>query len=213
MLDEAEGADMLMVKPALAYLDVIRRVRESIDASARGVQRVGRVLGGEGRGRARLARRSRRSCARTCRPWFARARTSSSRITPARRWPGGGSERRAEVHGADGARRARDARRRQFAGAGVPRRRRHAALPAVRLGRRVRGRRRPALHRLRLLVGSADPRARTSRGAARDHRDGRARHELRRAVRAARSSSPSTSRPAIPVSSRCASSRPAPRRR
>ena len=28
-LDEAEGADMLMVKPALAYLDVIHRVRES----------------------------------------------------------------------------------------------------------------------------------------------------------------------------------------
>jgi porphobilinogen synthase len=28
MLDEAEGADILMVKPALAYLDVIRRVRE-----------------------------------------------------------------------------------------------------------------------------------------------------------------------------------------
>ena len=28
-LDEAEGADLLMVKPALAYLDVIRRVREA----------------------------------------------------------------------------------------------------------------------------------------------------------------------------------------
>jgi porphobilinogen synthase len=28
-LDEAEGADMLMVKPALAYLDVIREVRQS----------------------------------------------------------------------------------------------------------------------------------------------------------------------------------------
>ena len=28
-LDEAEGADMLMVKPALAYLDVIRRVRDA----------------------------------------------------------------------------------------------------------------------------------------------------------------------------------------
>jgi porphobilinogen synthase len=27
-LDEAEGADLLMVKPALAYLDVVRRVRE-----------------------------------------------------------------------------------------------------------------------------------------------------------------------------------------
>ncbi|MCB9915200.1 MAG: porphobilinogen synthase [Planctomycetes bacterium] len=30
-LDEAEGADVLMVKPALAYLDVIRRVREASD--------------------------------------------------------------------------------------------------------------------------------------------------------------------------------------
>jgi len=29
MLDEREGADMLMVKPALAYLDVLRRVREA----------------------------------------------------------------------------------------------------------------------------------------------------------------------------------------
>lgn len=28
LLDEAEGADMLMVKPALAYLDIIRRVRQ-----------------------------------------------------------------------------------------------------------------------------------------------------------------------------------------
>ena len=30
-LDVAEGADMLMVKPALPYLDVIRAVRESFD--------------------------------------------------------------------------------------------------------------------------------------------------------------------------------------
>ncbi len=29
LLDEAEGADILMVKPALAYLDVVRRVREA----------------------------------------------------------------------------------------------------------------------------------------------------------------------------------------
>jgi porphobilinogen synthase len=28
MLDIEEGADMLMVKPALAYLDVIRRIKE-----------------------------------------------------------------------------------------------------------------------------------------------------------------------------------------
>ena len=30
-LDLAEGADIIMVKPALAYLDVVRRVREAID--------------------------------------------------------------------------------------------------------------------------------------------------------------------------------------
>ena len=30
-LDIAEGADMVMVKPAMAYLDVLRRVRESVD--------------------------------------------------------------------------------------------------------------------------------------------------------------------------------------
>jgi porphobilinogen synthase len=30
-LDLAEGADMVMVKPALAYLDVIHRVRETFD--------------------------------------------------------------------------------------------------------------------------------------------------------------------------------------
>jgi porphobilinogen synthase len=31
LLDVAEGADIVMVKPALAYLDVIRRVRDAID--------------------------------------------------------------------------------------------------------------------------------------------------------------------------------------
>jgi porphobilinogen synthase len=30
-LDEAEGADMVMVKPALPYLDVLSRVREATD--------------------------------------------------------------------------------------------------------------------------------------------------------------------------------------
>jgi porphobilinogen synthase len=30
-LDAAEGADIVMVKPALPYLDVIRRVREATD--------------------------------------------------------------------------------------------------------------------------------------------------------------------------------------
>jgi porphobilinogen synthase len=31
LLDVAEGADIVMVKPALGYLDVVRRVRESVD--------------------------------------------------------------------------------------------------------------------------------------------------------------------------------------
>ena len=31
LLDVAEGADLVMVKPALAYLDVIRAVREAVD--------------------------------------------------------------------------------------------------------------------------------------------------------------------------------------
>lgn len=31
LLDVAEGADMVMVKPALAYLDVVRRVRDAVD--------------------------------------------------------------------------------------------------------------------------------------------------------------------------------------
>jgi porphobilinogen synthase len=30
-MDVAEGADIVMVKPALAYLDVIRAVREAVD--------------------------------------------------------------------------------------------------------------------------------------------------------------------------------------
>ena len=31
MLDIAEGADIVMVKPALSYLDVIRQVRDAVD--------------------------------------------------------------------------------------------------------------------------------------------------------------------------------------
>ena len=49
-LDVAEGADVLMVKPALPYLDVIRAVRERFDAAGRRVQRLRRVRDGEGRG-------------------------------------------------------------------------------------------------------------------------------------------------------------------
>ena len=58
-LDIAEGADMVMIKPALAYLDVIAAVR-AIDASARGgLQRERGVRDGEGGGGRTEVRRAR----------------------------------------------------------------------------------------------------------------------------------------------------------
>ena len=57
-LDVAEGADMLMVKPALAYLDIIRAVRERSRPPAGGLQRQRRVCHGEGGREQRLAGRA-----------------------------------------------------------------------------------------------------------------------------------------------------------
>ena len=51
-LDVAEGADVIMVKPALPYLDVIRAARERFDAAARRLQRLRRVRDGQGGRRA-----------------------------------------------------------------------------------------------------------------------------------------------------------------
>ena len=54
-LDVAEGADMLMVKPALSYLDVIRAVRERYPGAAPGgIQRQRGVFDGQGCRAARL---------------------------------------------------------------------------------------------------------------------------------------------------------------
>ena len=52
-LDLEEGADVLMVKPALPYLDVIRAVRERFDCPVVGLQRLGRVRDGARRPRQR----------------------------------------------------------------------------------------------------------------------------------------------------------------
>ena len=54
--DEAEHADITMVKPALAYLDVIRQVRDRTDLPLARVQRLRRVLDAQGCDRQRLAR-------------------------------------------------------------------------------------------------------------------------------------------------------------
>ena len=49
--DIEEGADIVMVKPALPNLDLIARARERFDAAAGGVQRERGVRDGEGGGR------------------------------------------------------------------------------------------------------------------------------------------------------------------
>ena len=47
-LDVEEGADIVMVKPALAYLDVIAGCARRVRRAGRRVQRVGRVRDAEG---------------------------------------------------------------------------------------------------------------------------------------------------------------------
>ena len=92
-LDIAEGADMVMVKPALAYLDVIAAVRQAFDVPVAAFHVSGRARDAESRGAARLARRRRgrarahhRDQARRCRLRAhlprPRARRASPRVTP-----------------------------------------------------------------------------------------------------------------------------------
>ena len=61
-IDVEEGADVVMVKPALPYLDVIAARARGGAGAGRRLQRVGRVRGAEGGRRARLDRRARRRC-------------------------------------------------------------------------------------------------------------------------------------------------------
>ena len=56
-LDIAEGADMVMVKPALTYLDVIAAVRAAVDVPVARLPREWGVRHGQGGGRAGLDRR------------------------------------------------------------------------------------------------------------------------------------------------------------
>ena len=59
LLDVDEGADMVMVKPALAYGDLIRAVKRATAPARRRLQRQRRVRHGQGRRRRRLHRRAR----------------------------------------------------------------------------------------------------------------------------------------------------------
>ena len=55
--DIQEGADIVMVKPALSYLDVLSQGASGVRRAARRVQRQRRIRDGEGRRRQRLDRR------------------------------------------------------------------------------------------------------------------------------------------------------------
>ncbi len=75
-LDVEEGADIVMVKPALPYLDVIRRVKDADRDAGRRLQRLRRVRDGQGgRGR-RLSGRARGRARDADRRSAARAPTS-----------------------------------------------------------------------------------------------------------------------------------------
>ena len=63
-LDAAEGADVVMVKPALPYLDVIRRVKDAHAAARRRLQRQRRVRDAQGRRRGRACSTSAPRCSR-----------------------------------------------------------------------------------------------------------------------------------------------------
>ena len=73
---------MVMVKPALPYLDVIRRVKDATRPAGRRLQRQRRVRDGQGRRRRRLPRRARRRARGADRRSAAPAPTSSSPTTP-----------------------------------------------------------------------------------------------------------------------------------
>ena len=54
-LDLAEGADMVMVKPGMPYLDLVRRVKETFRRADLRLPGVGRIFDADGGVRTRLA--------------------------------------------------------------------------------------------------------------------------------------------------------------
>ena len=64
LLDVEEGADVVMVKPALPYLDVIRRVKEATRVPVAAYNVSGEYAMVEGGRRGRLPRRARPPCSR-----------------------------------------------------------------------------------------------------------------------------------------------------
>ena len=181
LLDVAEGADMVMVKPALGYLDILRAVRDSVDIPVAAYNVSGEYAMVE---------------AAAAHGWINRDAAIVETLTSIRR---AGADVVLELLGFGVARQddcdrvtrrdVRPGRLRagpeghpgwgQLAGARVPGRRRDAALH--RPGRRalpLRPRRQRA-GRPDLLLGSDAARPRAPRGARRRRRGGRPRHVVR----------------------------------
>ena len=207
-LDLEEGADVLMVKPALAYLDVIRAVRERFDCpvaayNVSGEYAMVKAAAAAGHLDERAAALEslvaiKRAGADLVFTYWAKdlARVALTRSDALR--PGA----------------AADSRRGQLAGARDARgRARRAAVHAPGRGRVHRGRQRPPLRRLGALVGAAPLRPRRPGHARRRGGGARPRHD----ASARRPRPRSTSRPRSSTRCRrsrwCGSSRPAPRRR
>ena len=83
-LDIEEGADIVMVKPAITYLDVIARVKDDVRLPHRRVSRQRRVRDAEGGGAQRLDRRAAGDARNADRRSAAPAPTSSSPTTRAK---------------------------------------------------------------------------------------------------------------------------------
>ncbi len=222
LLDADEGADWLMVKPALPYLDVIRAVREAKPVAAVGLQRVRRVLGREGRGREWLARRGAHRAREPARD-SPRRRGPDHHVSRARRLEG-----KVAVTISKGSKGAANSKRQQSdawferakkvtpGGVNSPVRAFGSVggTPLVirsAMGAVIDGFGRPRVSRFRRLVGPADlgPRAPEDRRGRRSRMP--ARHVVRRAVPAGDRAGRGSRRARIPASSKCASCRRAPR--
>ena len=75
-LDLAEGADMVMVKPGMPYLDIVWRVKDAFQRADVCLPGQRRILDAEGRGGQRLAGRKEGACSSRCSPSSAQAPTA-----------------------------------------------------------------------------------------------------------------------------------------
>ena len=227
---------MVMVKPAVPYLDIVSRVKRELGVPTAAYHVSGEYAMLKAAARQRLARRDARDARDAALDPPRRRRHHRHLLRPRRRAdpedpdavnarPQAGATpireggvrvshaAAAQVRDAVRARAGGDPRRRQQPGARLQGGRRRAALHRQRQGRHDHRRRRPHLHRLRDVVGPADPRPRAAGAdrAAGQGRRGSAPASARRP--SSRSSSPRRCARSCRRSRWCASPAPAPRRR